>query len=163
MQSNFVLNALKAFTATMAFFFTKSAVDLKSAFEIDKKEIKQEDNQQQQLDDAAAIQKVLFDTEATRPIIEGVIAVTIKSAILFKSESMFYSPKKIECEIESLDLKHRGPFASNELVLYMHEPKLHEKDQGGTALRETAAMGRNQTSTRSCMSSVCNYYGVILM
>ncbi len=74
----------------MAFFLTKSAVDLKSVFEIDKKDIKQEDTQQQQLDDAAAIQKVLFETEATRPIIEGVIAVTIKSATLFKSESIFY-------------------------------------------------------------------------
>ena len=75
-------------TRLMSFFLSKSAMGLKSMLNVSSNNTAEEG--QIHLDDAAAIQRILFTSEGVRPVIEGVVAFTVKSATLLQLDSILY-------------------------------------------------------------------------
>ena len=70
----------------MAFFLSKSVLGLKNILDSEEKKDRIE-REQVYLDDASAIQRVLCESESTRPVIQGVLAVNIQYISLFPIKS----------------------------------------------------------------------------
>ena len=65
----------------MSFFTSSLALTLASLFDVSGQD--NINKEQTQLDDFSAIQKELFKQESTRPMVQGVVAINLKSVTLF--------------------------------------------------------------------------------